>query len=96
VVTMEFITKFPRTIKHRDSVIVVVDKLTEVSHFIPVNSTYKVTNIVEICMHRVDKLHGVPRTIVSKRDSKFTSIFWKGLFKGFVTNLIFIKTYHPK
>jgi transposase InsO family protein len=41
-------------------------------------------------------LHSVPKTIVSNRDSKFTSKFWKGLFRGFRTNLNFSTAYHPE
>jgi hypothetical protein len=41
-------------------------------------------------------LHDIPKTIVSERDPKFTSKFWKGLFKGFRTNLNFNTTYHPE
>jgi transposase InsO family protein len=75
---------------------VVVDKLTKDSHFIPVNLNHKETNIVDIYMMEISKLHGVPKEIVSDRDPKFTSNFWKGLFKGFGTNLKFSTTYHPK
>jgi hypothetical protein len=50
VVTLDFITKLSRTTKQHDSIIVVVDKLTKASHFIPVKSTHKETNIVDICM----------------------------------------------
>jgi transposase InsO family protein len=41
-------------------------------------------------------LHGIPKTIVSDRDPKFTSNFWKGLFKGFRMNLNFSTAYHPE
>jgi transposase InsO family protein len=41
-------------------------------------------------------LHGIPNKIVSDRDTKFTSNFWRGLFKGFGTNMNFITTYHPR
>ena len=91
---MDFITKFPRTAKQHDSIMVVVEKLTKASHFIPVNSSHKEDNIVDIFMCEVDRLHGVPKKIVSDRDSKFTSNFWKGLFKEFGTNLNFSTTYH--
>jgi hypothetical protein len=96
VVTMDFITKFPRTIKQHDCIMVVLENLTKVFHFIPVKSTHKAVDIVEIYMHEVAKLHGVPKTIVSGRDSKITSNFWKGLFKGFGTSLNLNTTYHPE
>jgi len=56
----------------------------------------KEANIVEIYMKEVVKLHGVPKTIVLDRDSKITSNFWKGLFKGLGENLNISTTYHPK
>jgi hypothetical protein len=96
VVTMDFITKIPRTTKNHDSIMVVVDKLTKDAHFILVKFTHKATNIVDIYMREISRLHGVPKTIVSDKDPKFTSNFWKGLFKGFGTNMNFIITYHPK
>jgi hypothetical protein len=96
VVTMDFITKLPRTNKQHDSIMVVVDKLTKAAHFIPVKLTHKETNVVDIYMREVARLHGIPKTIVSDRDPKFTSKFWKGLFKGFGTNLNFSTTYHPE
>jgi hypothetical protein len=96
VVTMDFITKMPRTSKQHDSIMVVVDKLTKVAHFIPVKLTHKETNIVDIYMREMARLHGIPKTIVLNRDAKFTSNFWKGLFNGFGTNLNFSTTYHPE
>jgi hypothetical protein len=75
---------------------VVVDKLTKYVHFIPVKLVLKVANIVEIYMQEITKFHGVPKTIVSDIGSKFTSNFWKGIFKGFGTNMNFSTTYHPK
>jgi hypothetical protein len=96
VVTMDLITKLPRIAKQHDSITVVVDKLTKVSHFIPMKSMHKAPDITDIYMREVSKLHGVPKTIVSDRDSKFTLNFWKGLFKGFGTSLNFNTTYHPE
>jgi hypothetical protein len=96
VVTIDFITKLPRIVKQHDSIMVVVDKLTKAAHFIPIKLTHKATNIEDIYMREIAKLHGVPRTIVLNRDPKFTSNFWMGLFKGFGTNLNFSTTYHPE
>jgi hypothetical protein len=75
---------------------VVVKKLTKYSHFILVNLTHKETNTVEIYMKDNVKLHGIPKGIISNRDSKFTSNFWKGLYNGLGANLNFITTYYHK
>jgi hypothetical protein len=91
---MDFITGFPRTSKQHDEIMLVVDKLTKSAHFIPMRTTHKETNVANISMREVEPLHGIPKTIVSKRDPNFTSKFWKGLFKGFKTNLNFITSYH--
>jgi hypothetical protein len=96
VVIMDFITKLPRTSKQYDAIMVVVDKLNKVSHFIPMKVTHKATNVVDIYMREVTCLHDIPKTIVSDKDPKFTSKFWKGLFKGFETNMKFNTTYHPE
>jgi hypothetical protein len=96
VVTMDFITKLPRTIKQHDSIMVVVENLTKVAHFIPLNLTHKEINIVDIYMREIIRLYGIPKTIVTGRDPKFTSNFWKGLFKGFGTNMNFSMAYHPE
>jgi hypothetical protein len=96
VVTMDFITGLPRTSKQHDSIMVVVDKLTKAAHFIPLKTTQKTTDVVDIFLKEVARLHGIPKTIVSDRDPKFTSNFWKGLFKGFRMNLNFSTMYHPE
>ena len=95
VVTIDFITKFPRSSSRHDSIMVVVDKLTKAAHFVPVKSTPKATNIAEIYMKEIARLHGVPKAIISNRDSKFTSNFWKILFQEFGTNLNLSTAYHP-
>jgi hypothetical protein len=96
VVTMDFITGLPRTTKLHDSIIVVVDKLTKAAHFIPLKTTHKAADVVNIFIREVARLHGIPKMIVSDRDPKFTSNFRKGLFKGFGMNLNFSKAYHPE
>jgi hypothetical protein len=74
---------------------VVVDKLTKVAHFFLVKMTHTTTNNAKKYMKEISRLHGIPEAIVSDRDTKFTSNFWRGLFKGFGTNLNFSTTYHP-
>ena len=75
---------------------VVVDKLKKASHFIPVKSTYKTDSIAKIFMKEIFRLHGLPKAIISDRDPKFTSKFWKGLFADLGTNLNFSTAYHPQ
>ena len=79
-----------------DSIMVVMDKLTKVAHFIPVKSTHKTDDIAKIFMKEILKLNGFPKAIVSYRDVKFTSNFWKGLFEYLGTNLNFSTVYHPQ
>jgi hypothetical protein len=74
-VRVDFITKLPKTVKQHDSIMVVVDKLSKDAYFIPMKTTHKEENIVEIYMKEVGKLHGVPKTIVLYRNPKFTSNF---------------------
>ena len=72
------------TWRQHDSIVVVVDKLTKVTHFIPVKSTHKTDDIAKIITKEIFKLHGLPKAIVSDKDVKFTSNFWKGLFADWV------------
>ena len=74
---------------------VVVDKLTKESYFIPVKSTYKADSIANIFMKEIFRLHGFPKAIISDKDPKFTSKFWKGLFAYLGTKLNFNIAYHP-
>eukprot|EP00253_Pinus_taeda_P034845 PITA_34845 len=94
VITMDFITGLPKSKKGNDSIMVVVDKLSKSAHFIPVQSTYRVAQITNIFMQSIFRLHGLPKTIISDRDVKFTSACWKILFEGLGTQLNFSTTYH--
>jgi hypothetical protein len=96
IISMDFITGFPKTQRQNDSIMVVIDKLRKYAHFIPVKSTYKAINIAEIFMKEIFRLHGIPKMVISDRDVKFTSNFWKELFAGLDTNLNFSTSYHPQ
>jgi len=93
---MDFITCLPKNVKQHDAIMVVVDKLRKEAHFIPIESTFKVIDVVDVFMKQIFRLHGIPKTIISDRDTKFTSNFWKGLFVGLGTQLVFNTTYHPQ
>jgi hypothetical protein len=95
-ISMDFITGLPTSTKQNDAIMVVVDKLSKSTHFIPVKSTCKAIDIANIFMKEIFKLHGMPKKIVSDRDTKFTSNFWKSLMAGLETKLLFSTAYHPQ
>ena len=72
---MDFITGILKSKKQNDSIFVVIDKLSKETYFIPVKSTYKEVNIADIFLKEIFRLHGIPKEIISDRDSKFTENF---------------------
>jgi len=74
---MEFITILLRTSKQHDSIMVVVDMVSKVAHFIVVKSTNLASEEAHIFIRKVVRLHGVPNNIVSNKGSNLTSRFWK-------------------
>jgi hypothetical protein len=93
---MDFIIRLPRSTEQNDAIMLVVDKLSKVAHFIHVKSTCKAIDIAIIFMKEIFRLHGMPKEIISDRDTKFTSNFWKSLCVGFETKLLFSTSYHPQ
>jgi hypothetical protein len=93
---MDFITELPTSTKHNDTIMVVADKLINSAHFILVKSTCKAIDIAQVFMKEVFRLHGMPKEIVSDRDTKFTSNFWKSVMVGLETKLLFSTAYHPQ
>ncbi|TYK22444.1 pol protein [Cucumis melo var. makuwa] len=89
-VSMDFITGLPKTLKGYTVLWVVVDRLTKSAHFVPGKSTYTAS------MTKIVKLHGVLVSIISDRDTRFTSKFWKGLQLALGTRLDFSTVFHPK
>jgi hypothetical protein len=64
VISMDFITGLPNTIKQHDAIMVVVDKLRKATHFIPIKSTYKAIYVANVFMKEIFRLHGLPKTII--------------------------------
>ena len=76
---MDFITKLPKTSSGYDTIWVIVDRLTKSDHFLPIRETDKMEKLASLYIKEVVSRHGVPVSIISDRDSRFTSRFWQTL-----------------
>ena len=95
-ISMDFVCGLPRTSKNHDAIWVVVDRLTKSAHFIPIRMNYSLDKLVELYVNEIVRLHGVPVSIVSDRDPRFTSRFWGSLQKALGTKLNFSTAFHPQ
>ena len=94
-ISMDLIVGFPRTMKGMYSIFVVVDKFSKLAHFIACHKSDDATNVANLFFSEVVRLHCIPRTIVSDRDPKFLSQFWKTLWAKLGTKLLFSTSSHP-
>ena len=95
-ITMDFVTSLPLTSKKKDAVWVVVDRLTKSAHFIPVRVDFSLDKLADLYVSEIVRLHGVPLSIISDRDPRFTSRFWKKLQEALGTKLSFSTAFHPQ
>ena len=93
---MDFITKLPRTARKYDTIRVIVDRLTKSAHFLPISETYTSERLAELFINEIVVRHGVPVSIVSDRDTRFTSRFWKKFHEQMRTRLLISTAYHPQ
>ena len=93
---MDFVSGLPLTPSKKDAIWVVVDRLTKSAHFIPVRIDYSLDKLAELYISQIVKLHGVPISIISDRDPRFTSRFWKKLQDALGTKLHFSTAFHPQ
>jgi hypothetical protein len=95
-IAIDFVVGLPKAPGRQDSIWVVIDRLTKSAHFIPFHITDPVPKLAEIYIRDIVRLHGVPVSIVSDRDSRFTSRFWKCLQDALGTKLNISTAYHPQ
>nr|GEW59468.1 putative reverse transcriptase domain, ribonuclease H-like domain, aspartic peptidase domain protein [Tanacetum cinerariifolium] len=95
-ITMDFVTKLPKTSNGHDTIWVIVDRLTKSAHFLPTRETNSLETLTRLYINEKVSRHGVPISIISDRDSHFTSRFWQSLQSALGTQLDMSTTYHPE
>ena len=95
-ITMDFVTHFPWTPWRHDVVWVIVDRLTKSAHFLAVRMTFTLEVFRRLYIRDIVQLHGVPVSIISDRDPRFTAHFWKSFQKTMGTQLKMSIAFHPQ
>jgi hypothetical protein len=93
---MDFVSGLPKTSASHDSIWVIIDRLTKSAHFLAVRTNYSLIRYARLYMQEIVRLHGVPVSIVSDRDSRFVSRFWGSLQEAMGTKLRFSTAFHPQ
>ena len=93
---MDFVIGLPRTFWKHDSILVVVDRFSKMSHFLLCSKTFDASKIAKLYFDEIVKLYGLPKTIVSDRDVHFMSYFWKTLWPLMGTKFKFSTAFHPQ
>ena len=92
---MDFVTGL-RGSRGLDGIWVIVDRLTKSAHFLSIRMTWSAFQLADLFIQQIVRLHGVPRTIVSDRDGRFTSHFWRQVHAALGMRLHFTTTYHSQ
>ncbi|GJX87662.1 putative reverse transcriptase domain-containing protein [Tanacetum coccineum] len=95
-ITMDFITKLPKSSQGFDTIWVIVDRLTKSAHFLPIRENDPLDKLARLYLNRIVARHGIPVSIICDHDGKFTSNFWKSFQKALATYISISTTYHPK
>ena len=93
---MNFVNGLPCTSSGYDAIWVIVDKLTQTAHFLPIKKTYSTDRLARLYVNQIVCLHREPVSILSDRGTTFTSVFWQELHKALSTRLDFSTAFHPQ
>ncbi|GJP76205.1 hypothetical protein CLOP_g6580 [Closterium sp. NIES-67] len=96
MVSLDFITGLPTTTSGHNAILVVINKFSKLGHFIPTHTTARTEETAQLFFRYILSQHGIPTTLISDRDPKFTSKFWKELMSLLGTKLAMSFAYHPQ
>ncbi|GJU71437.1 putative reverse transcriptase domain-containing protein [Tanacetum coccineum] len=95
-ITMDLVTKLPKSSSGYDAIWVIVDRLTKSAHFLPIREDYKTEKLARIYINEIVARHGVPVSIISDHDGRLASHLWQALQKALGTKLNMSTSYHPE
>nr|GEY56060.1 putative reverse transcriptase domain-containing protein [Tanacetum cinerariifolium] len=95
-ITIDFVTKLPKTTSSYDTILLIIDRLIKSAHFLPMRENDPMEKLMKLYIKEVVTRHGVPIFIISDHDGRFTSLFWQALHKALGTRLDMSTTYHPE
>jgi len=95
-VTMDLITQLPKSRQGHDAIVVFVDKMSKMVHLVATKTEVTAPQLAEIFWSTVVRHHGLPSSIVSDRDPRFTGHFWRALWKCLGTQLTMSTAFHPQ
>ncbi|MCO5582610.1 hypothetical protein L7F22_036508 [Adiantum nelumboides] len=93
---MDFIFDLLRTQSGHDGIWTIIDRFSKQAFFVPVKKTNKPDHLARLFVAQIFRLHGMPETIVSDRDPRFTSLFWKAIWENIGMRLQFSSLFHPQ
>ena len=96
VISLDLIVSLPVTVRGKDSILVVVDRLTKMAHYFAVNNTATAEDLAKVVLSGVVKYHGLPEVIISDRDTRFTGHFWQAIFSRLGVQSKLSTAYHPQ
>nr|GEY20735.1 putative reverse transcriptase domain-containing protein [Tanacetum cinerariifolium] len=95
-ITMDFITKLPKSPQGFDTIWVIVDRLTKLAHFLPIRENDPLDKLARLYLNRIVARHRIPVSIICDCDRRFTSNFWRSFQKSLGTDISMSTAYHPE
>jgi hypothetical protein len=94
-IDMDFVKGLPKVVG-KSVILTVVDRFSKYAHLIPLAHPYIAESVAQVFFSEIERLHGIPTSIVSDRDPVFTFVFWQSLFRASGSKLHMSSAFHPQ